>query len=673
MSRHKRPLESDKDPVTDRELLLQRCRELEQENEALKRLASRPPMPENAYDAIIITDPQGQIIYWNKAAEGVYGWSTAETVGRSILEMIPAEQSLEEAQRIMATLRSGQIWSGQFTVRHRDGHQFEVQVSDSALLSPDGQVLAIIGVSHAVIVQAQKEPDRQLLEKETWALETHKAIAVASESLRSDLNRKQSFILKSVSCGVWEFDPALNRMELDDALYELYGFARSECPNGVEAVQRAVHPDDRKRMFDDVSRIIASGVDRFYMEYRVLRPDGVIRHLLVRSFVDRTPDGQARKVWGVTMDNTNVKSAQDQLRQMFEAISSLAIVVETNPAGIITYVNDNFCTVSGYSREELIGKSHRVVNSGLHDASFFKNLWKTIAAGKKWYGEICNRRKDGTLYWVQTAITPMIGSKGEVTKYLALRVDITDRKMAEAQMLQSSKMASLGEMAGGVAHEINNPLAIIIGKADRLRKRIEQGRIDPQEFKEELSFVRETSLRIAGIVKGLLDFARGEGHVLYEQTTVQQVIDQVLNFCRAHIRRQGVNLTVEPIPDISFVANQNQIVQVLLNLINNAHDAVHSTPESWIRLDVKAVNENHLQFIVTDSGPGIPESLHSKIMQPFFTTKPVGQGTGLGLSISHGIATGHGGRLTLDTRAPHTTFVLELPIKGPQNSKVKAA
>lgn len=673
MSKHERPLENEQDPAAERELLLKRCRELEEDNRTLKLELLRSHNPGSADDAMIVTDSEGRILYWNKAAEIIYGWSMAEAIGRSILDVTPTEQSLEEAQRIMTILQSGQIWSGQFSVKHRDGHHFMVQVTDSALLDANGRVLAIIGVSRAVTAATQPLQDKEFFQNEIWDTETLKAIAVASQRLRSDFDRKLSLILKSVSCGVWEFDPVLNQTDLDDALYELYGISRSECPIGVEAVHQALHPEDRKKIFEDVPRIIRSGVDRFDLEYRVLRPDGTLRHLLVRSFVDRSPDGEARKVWGVAMDHTAIKDTQDQLRQMFEAISSMAIVVETNPAGVITYVNDNFCTVSGYSREELLGKTHRVVNSGLHDAEFFKNLWTTIASGKKWYGEICNRRKDGTLYWVQTAITPMIGPQGEVSKYLALRVDITDRKMAEAQILQASKMASLGEMAGGVAHEINNPVAIIIGKADRMRRRIDQGRIDAQEFKEELAFVRETSLRIAAIAKGLLDFARGESHVQYSLTTAQRVIDLVMNFCRAHIRRHGVNLMVEPIPEITFVANQNQIVQVLLNLVNNAFDAAHTTSEPWVKLDVRAVNEDHVHFIVTDSGPGIPESLRSKIMQPFFTTKPVGQGTGLGLSISHGIAAGHEGRLTLDTQAAHTTFVLELPIKGPQNSKVKVA
>ncbi|HET9239344.1 MAG TPA: PAS domain S-box protein [Oligoflexus sp.] len=671
MSKHERPLENDQDPAADRELLLQRCRELEKENRTLKLALSRSQNPGSTDDAMIVTDPEGQILYWNRAAEIIYGWSMVEAIGRSILDVIPSEQSLEEAQRIMAILQSGQTWSGQFAVKHRDGHQLMVQVTDSALLDANGRVLAIIGVSRAVTAALQ--PEEEFFQNEIWATETLKAIAVASQRLRSDFNRKLSLILKSVSCGVWEFDPALNHTELDDSLYELYGISRTECPLGADAIHRALHPEDRKNIFEDIPRIIRSGVDRFDLEYRVLRPDGALRHLLVRSFVDRSPDGKARKVWGVAMDHTAIKETQDQLRQMFEAISSMAIVVETNPAGIITYVNDNFCTISGYSREELIGKTHRVVNSGMHDAEFFRNLWKTIASGKKWYGEICNRRKDGTLYWVQTAITPMIGPKGEVSKYLSLRVDITDRKMAEAQILQASKMASLGEMAGGVAHEINNPVAIIMGKVDRMRKRIDQGRMDAQEFKEELAFIRETSLRIAGIVKGLLDFARGESHIQYLHTTAQRVLDQVLSFCRAHIRRHGVNLIVEPIPEISFVANQNQIVQILLNLVNNAYDAAHNTPDPWVKVDVHAVNEDLLRFIVTDAGPGIPESLRSKIMQPFFTTKPIGQGTGLGLSISHGIAAGHGGRLTLDTQGPYTTFILELPIKGPQNSKANAA
>src|SRR4026209_1095165 len=170
-------------------------------------------------------------------------------------------------------------------------------------------------------------------------------------------------------------------------------------------------------------------------------------------------------------------SEDRRLADFKRALDHAAIVASTDVHGCITYANDKFCEISGYSRDELVGQDHRIINSGYHSKEFMKHLWHTIANGRVWHGEIRNRAKDGHFYWVDTTIVPFLDDRGKPYQYIAIRSDITERKHSEALLRERAALARLGEMAAVVAHEVKNPLAGIRGAIQIFSNRI--SRDDP--------------------------------------------------------------------------------------------------------------------------------------------------------------------------------------------------
>lgn len=239
----------------------------------------------------------------------------------------------------------------------------------------------------------------------------------------------------------------------------------------------------------------------------------------------------------------------------------------------------------------------------------------------------------------------------------------TDLVLEQMQKLEyASKMSALGEMAGGVAHEINNPLAVIRLKSEILSKALKNGQLDVERLQSHALKITETSDRIAKIIEGLRFFARDGRNDALEATRLHSVVENTLSLCREHFKNHDVQILIDPLPANLMIACRSvEISQVLLNLLSNAFDAVAGLPEKWIRITVQE-GKSHVQIRVIDSGKGVPVELQSKIMQPFFTTKAVGKGTGLGLSISAGIARNHQGTIHLDATSANTCFVLQLPI-----------
>lgn len=231
----------------------------------------------------------------------------------------------------------------------------------------------------------------------------------------------------------------------------------------------------------------------------------------------------------------------------------------------------------------------------------------------------------------------------------------------QAKMVASSKLAALGEMAAGLAHEINNPLAIIQCRAVQLSLMVERDQTTPELLEEVGQSIHSTTQRISRIIKGLRSFARETEHEAKVRVPIIGVIDETLAFCKERFKSHSIELRISKIPpDMVLECRPVQLSQVLLNLLNNSRDATEHLPEKWIEIDVQEDHER-VCIAVTDSGLGIPEEVRERIMQPFFTTKAVDQGTGLGLSISAGIVSSHGGNLALDENCPNTRFVITLP------------
>jgi C4-dicarboxylate-specific signal transduction histidine kinase len=222
-------------------------------------------------------------------------------------------------------------------------------------------------------------------------------------------------------------------------------------------------------------------------------------------------------------------------------------------------------------------------------------------------------------------------------------------------------MAALGEMAAGLAHEINNPLSIIVGLVEQIR-RFEfstlHGATPPAVILDRL---KSTVFRISKIVNGLLSFSRDSSDVPAESVELGALLDDTLELCRERLKHHGIELRVGSVPGgLVIQARRSQISQVLVNLLNNSYDAVVGLSSPWICIEVNE-DGNGVGISVTDSGSGISAQIREKMMFPFFTTKPVGKGTGLGLSISKGIVEKHGGTLTVDPTCAHTRFVVWLP------------
>ena len=229
-------------------------------------------------------------------------------------------------------------------------------------------------------------------------------------------------------------------------------------------------------------------------------------------------------------------------------------------------------------------------------------------------------------------------------------------------LVQTSKMAALGEMAGGIAHEINSPLAIIIGSIDLVKAKLSGDKYDDGKVNQLLGKIEATSFRIARIIQGLLNFSREASQDVFEVTDIREIISESLNLCSEKFKSNHILLTADhPLIPIRIACQKIRITQILINLLNNAFDACHDVKNPEVKISASS-DENYAYISVIDNGPGVPPELESKIMQPFFTTKPVGSGTGLGLSISLGIANAHKGFLYLDRNVSASCFVLKLPL-----------
>ncbi|HND85185.1 MAG TPA: ATP-binding protein, partial [Pseudobdellovibrionaceae bacterium] len=230
----------------------------------------------------------------------------------------------------------------------------------------------------------------------------------------------------------------------------------------------------------------------------------------------------------------------------------------------------------------------------------------------------------------------------------------------QAKFEEASQITVLGEMTAGIAHEINNPLSIIIGKTQILLSRLEKGGLDMDYLRESLTAIQRTSERTAKIVKGLKALSRRGEADPKATIDLSVIVENSLEISRERFKSHSIDLLVDPVPELTVRCREVQISQVLINLINNAHDAIRGTDNPWVRVSFSQQNDV-IDILVLDSGSGIPKEIADKLMTPFFTTKPAGKGTGLGLSISKKIVQDHDGDLFVDHSKVNTCFVIRLP------------
>ncbi|MEH7107056.1 PAS domain S-box protein, partial [Bacillus sp. JJ1764] len=481
---------------------------------------------------------------------------------------------------------------------------------------------------------------------------------ISKQLATSDTNLKDIKAALDASTIVTITDPLGTIVFVNDKFEEISKYKKEEILGRNHRILNSGY--HTKEFFKDLWNTIQSG-EIWRGEIRNKAKDGTFYWVDTTIVPFLNKKGKPIQYIAIRSDITKRKAAEENLIQSMKevkditfALNQSSIVAITDEKGRITTVNDKFCEISKYSREELIGKDHRILNSGYHSKEFFKDMWRTIGQGHVWQEEIRNKAKDGTYYWVDTTIVPFLNENGKPYQYLAIRNDITERKKQEEALHRQDKLAAVGQLAAGVAHEIRNPLTSMKGYTEFLQ--LDEKDPDRLEF---LNIILDEIERVNTIVEDFMVLAKPKA-VELEEKNVVPVIKNVVSLLEFEARKKNVRIHFNCNQEIIQIeCDENRLKQVFLNFIKNGIEAMPNGGDLHVNT---MIHENNVQISIQDTGVGIPKEKLEKLGEPFFTTKK--NGNGLGLMVSFKIIESHNGKVFVESEPNKgTTFNILLPAR----------
>ena len=592
----------------------------------------------------------------NDAFCALMGRSREELLGKKEADYFPAEFTAPNEERENAVLADGQTDRSDRQLVGADGKSTPVLVRLFRVVTEDGT--HFVGTTFEDVMRI-RDFEKRLNESE----QRHQVIFRHAPVGIAYIGRNGRFR---------DVNPRFARIlgyELDEILGQNY--------------EVLIHADEAWSGKPELKRLLAGEMESFHFERKAKKKDGGWIEASVSIAAIKSESGKTDSAVVVLDDISERKRAQASMQAQNQILEKVARNV---PAAdvfrrIIAMVTEDWkgvgCAVLSFDKEtELLITQ---VSEGLSPEKEVEFLGvspdELFAAPSSFDSAVPIRSGDGTLLGAFAICRgPECDDNEQLRKRwlegaknlaeIVMERKHIDQKILEqqVQLFSASRMVTLGEMAAGIAHEINNPLAVIHGRAGHMKDLIEKDKYDAVLFAKGMVKIEETAMRIAKIIKGLRSFAREGSADPFQPAKMADIISDAFEFCRARFLNHEVTLEIDGAisEELLLECRTVQVGQVLLNLLSNAFDAVQALPERWVKVQVRELTDA-VEIAVVDSGKGIPPGIRDRIMEPFFTTKEVGKGTGLGLSIVRGIVENHRGRIRVDTQSPNTRFVVTLP------------
>jgi len=591
---------------------------------------------EAATDPLVTISPSGKIMDVNEASIKVTGVSRENLIGTDFSDYFTEPEKARDGYKMV--FEKSVVSDYPLSIRHKNGTITDVLYNASVYKDDKGNVLGVFAAARDITAQKQaSQYARSLIEASLDPL-----VTISVEGKITDVN---------------------------EASVKVTGETRDKLI-GTDFSDYFTEPEKAREGY---KQVFEKG---FVSDYplTIHHKNGKLTDVLYNASVYKDDKGNVLGVFAAARDISELRIIAKEISDYKYTLDEFAIVAITDQKGIIKYVNDNFCKISKYNLEELIGRDHRIINSGYHSKEFIRGIWTTIANGKIWTGEIKNKAKDGTIYWVDTTIVPFLDEYGKPNKYVAVRTDITAQKRItdelkearivadlatklaeEAKSVAENVLQSKQQFLANMSHEIRTPMNAILGFTKILLK----SDFAPKQ-KEYLDAIKASSDGLLVLINDILDLAKVDaGKMTFEQlpfkmdfsiSTMHQVFD-------LKIKEKNLELVKEYDNKIPLVlmGDAARLHQILLNLLSNA---IKFTAKGKITVAVRLLNEDKMkatiEFAITDTGTGIPEDKLETIFENFqqatSSTSSTFGGTGLGLAICKQLVEKQGGSILVKSK-----------------------
>ena len=604
-------------------------------------------------DVVIVVSPQGNIISANPAFENVSGWSVNEYLNKPYYDLVHPDDVQIVEKNLKQLLEEKEVNVFEIRIICKSGENKIVEINPS-LLTIGNTIIGALGIIRDIT--ERKRSEEALKESEKFLKETQKIAQLGS-------------YVFDVKTGIWKSSEILD---------SIFGISK-DFNRSVEGWVSIIHPEWQQMMSDYLTKKVIGAKKSFDKEYKIIRNnDKAVRWVHGLGILVYNKDNEPIEMVGTIRDITERKNSEEEYKKLSIAVEqSPASVVITNQQGEIEYVNKKFCEVTGYSKEEAIGNNPRILKSGLQQKEFYEELWKTILSGKGWNGELQNKKKNGEIFWESAQISPLLNKDGEITSYIAIKEDITDRKLEQEELIKAKEEAEemnrlKNNFLSNMSHELRTPLIGILGYAEFLSTELKD-----KNLAEMANVIRNSGKRLNETLNNILDISRIESHkqkIDIKQLDLLRYLDEQIKLFKPVAENKNISLRLETNEKrLEAYVDEELFVSIITNLLSNA---LKYTVEGSVIINARKEDGKAI-LDVKDTGIGISEEFHEIIFEPFrqasegFSRRF--EGTGLGLTLVKKYIDLIGATISLESKLGRgSKFTLRFSVDKPVGEKLIA-